>query len=228
MTWSGSVGCGSNLINCPASSTAMGTPSRSRMRLGAMAETRGPGVRMPARFKDQQALLRARHKGRDASVAVSEELPDRVGPRVPDRQPDDFRRRTFQEAPLPEIIVLRDDGKSLKSSVLPDGFVRMTMEAGVIDVLAARKQGLQILGKMRTEVLVKQQLHAARELARRRSLAAANARQARMSSRLRLGKSVRIWSSVMPPAKYSRMSYTVIRVPLMHGLPLRIPGSMMM
>jgi len=32
----------------------------------------------------------------------------------------------------------------------------------------------------------------------------------------------------MPPAKYSRMSYTVIRVPLMHGLPLRIPGVMMM
>jgi hypothetical protein len=102
------------------------------------------------------------------------------------------------------------------------------MEADVVDVLAARKQGFQILGKARTEVFVEEQLHAARELARRRSLAAANARQARMFSRLRLGKSARIWSSVMPPAKYSRMSYTVIRVPLMHGLPFRIPGVMMM
>jgi hypothetical protein len=46
------------------------------------------------------------------------------------------------------------------------------------------------------EVLVKERLHAARELARRRSLAAANARQARTSSRLRLGKSASIWSSV--------------------------------
>lgn len=62
-------------------------------------------------------------------------------------------------------------------------------------------------------VLVEEQLHAT-ELSRRRSQAAANASAARMSSRVRFGKSRRISSSAMPPARYSRTSYTVMRVPL--------------
>jgi hypothetical protein len=45
-----------------------------------------------------------------------------------------------------------------------------------------------------------------------------------MSSRERSGKSFRISSSVIPPARYSRMSYTVILEPLMHGLPLLTDG----
>ena len=45
-----------------------------------------------------------------------------------------------------------------------------------------------------------------------------------MSSRVRSGKSVRISSSLIPPARYSRTSYTVILVPLTHGLPLRTAG----
>ncbi len=75
------------------------------------------------------------------------------------------------------------------------------------------------------QVLVEEEFHAAGGMASRRSRAAANARQARMSSRVRLGKSARIWSSVIPPAKYSRTSYTVIRVPRTHGLLLRTPGA---
>src|SRR5882672_7843352 len=77
--------------------------------------------------------------------------------------------------------------------------------------------------KLVTQVLVEEQLHAT-ELARRRSRAAANARAARMSSRARSGKSLRISSSVIPPARYSSTSYTVMRVPLMHGFPLRTAG----
>ena len=108
--------------------------------------------------------------------------------------------------------------------MLPDRIIRLAMKADEINVRGAWKNGRQVCGETRTEVFVKQQLHAARELARRRSLAAANIRQARMSSRVRLGKSARIWSSLIPPAKYSRTSYTVTRVPLMQGLPLQIAG----
>ena len=60
-----------------------------------------------------------------------------------------------------------------------------------------------------------------------RSRSAAKAGHARMSSRVRSGKSWRIWSSVMPEARYSRTSETVIRMPRMQGLPLRLPGSML-
>lgn len=37
-----------------------------------------------------------------------------------------------------------------------------------------------------------------------------------------------ISSSVIPEAKYSSTSETVIRMPLMQGFPLRFPGSMVM
>src|SRR5712691_6213269 len=74
-----------------------------------------------------------------------------------------------------------------------------------------------------TDVLVEEQLHAT-ELARRRSRAAAKASAARMSSRVRSGKSLRIASSVIPPARYSSTSYTVMRVPLIHVLLPRTPG----
>ena len=56
-----------------------------------------------------------------------------------------------------------------------------------------------------------------------RSRSAAKARQARMSSLVRSGKSLRISFSVMPEARYSRISYTVIHKLRMH--PPRLPGS---
>jgi hypothetical protein len=59
----------------------------------------------------------------------------------------------------------------------------------------------------------------------RRSRSAANTKQARTSSISSSGKSQTISASVMPEARYSRMSVTVIRSPRTHGLPLRLPGS---
>src|SRR5439155_11911897 len=79
------------------------------------------------------------------------------------------------------------------------------------------------LCKSVAHVFVEEEFHAT-EFTSRRSRAAANARHARISSRVRSGKSFRISSSLIPPARYSRTSYTVIRVPLTHGLPLRTAG----
>src|SRR5947199_10838075 len=79
------------------------------------------------------------------------------------------------------------------------------------------------LCKSVAHVFIEEKFHAT-EFTSRRSRAAANARHARMSSRVRSGKSFRISSSLIPPARYSKTSYTVILVPLTHGLPLRTAG----
>ncbi len=57
------------------------------------------------------------------------------------------------------------------------------------------------------------------------SRSAAKARQALISSEVSSEKSNRISCSVIPPARYSKISYTVIRIPRIQGLPLRLPGS---
>ena len=60
------------------------------------------------------------------------------------------------------------------------------------------------------------------------SRSAANARHALMSSRVSSEKLSRISSSLMPSARYSRRAWTVMRIPRIHGLPLRLPGSIVM
>src|SRR5204863_7395590 len=75
------------------------------------------------------------------------------------------------------------------------------------------------------EVLVEEQPHAGGTETNKRSRSAAKARQARMSSRVKSGKSRRISSSLIPDARYSRTSVTVTRRPRMQGFPPRLPGS---
>ena len=53
-------------------------------------------------------------------------------------------------------------------------------------------------------------------------------RQAWISSLVNSGKSRTISSSVIPEAKYSSTSETVIRIPRIQGFPLRFPGSIVM
>src|SRR5213593_2639167 len=92
--------------------------------------------------------------------------------------------------------------------IVPNCVVCCTTETNRANMLAPwilRIEGLHELG---AQVLVEEQLHPADELARRRSRLAAKARQARISSTVRSGKSARICASVMPPARYSRTSYT--------------------
>jgi hypothetical protein len=60
------------------------------------------------------------------------------------------------------------------------------------------------------------------------SATAAKAKQALISSEVSSEKSSNISASVIPPAKYSKMSDTVIRSPRIYGLPLRFPGSIVM
>lgn len=59
----------------------------------------------------------------------------------------------------------------------------------------------------------------------RRCRMAANSSAAIISSRVNSGKSLRISSKDMPDASHLSTSSTVIRMPLIHGLPLLLPGS---
>jgi len=79
-----------------------------------------------------------------------------------------------EKAELTKVIVLGNDRRVVARSVLPDLQVNLPLDQAV------------------TEILVEQQAHAGGEPASRRSRAAANAKVARMSSRVRDGKSARI------------------------------------
>ena len=129
----------------------------------------------------------------------------------------------MQERELPEIVVLGYNCQAVLAGVLPHLPIRTTPERGGLKVLTGGEVRMKNIHEPRAEVLVVEELHAAGGTASLRSRAAANVKQARMSSRSRLGKSARIRSSVMPPARYSRTSYTVMRVSRMQGLPPRTP-----
>lgn len=84
---------------------------------------------------------------------------------------------------------------------------------------------LQGVDQPMRQVLIEEQFHCAGNETSLRSRSAANSRQARISSRVRSGKSLRMSASLMPEARYSNTSYTVMRRPRMQGLPPRLAGS---
>src|SRR2546425_7048121 len=121
--------------------------------------------------------------------------------------------------------LLGDDGETVLGGVLPDGVVGGGLQADLADMRRARVEVCEGGQKTGRKILVEEQPHAGGTDTNLRSRSAAKARQARMSSRVRSGKSRRMSSSLMPDAMYSRTSDTVIRKPRMHGLPPRFPGS---
>src|SRR6266404_6750577 len=90
------------------------------------------------------------------------------------------------------------------------------------------KKIFEKLGQSGRQVLIKEQLHAAGTVMSLRSRSAAKVIHALKSSRVRSGKSLRISSSVISEARYSRTSYTVIRNPRTQGFPPRLFGSIVM
>src|SRR5579872_4857362 len=98
----------------------------------------------------------------------------------------------MKKAELAEIILLRNDDEAVILGEVPDCRVDPPVESSRINMRAARKGGLKLSHQVKAEILVKQQLHAAEPLARRRSRAAAKARHARMCSGLSAEKSASI------------------------------------
>ena len=73
--------------------------------------------------------------------------------------------------------------------------------------------------------MVKEQLHAAGMVRSLRSRTAAKARQAWISSAVCSQELERISPMDIPAASYSNISETLIDIPRTHGLPLRVPGA---
>src|SRR5574341_2018251 len=105
-----------------------------------------------------------------------------------------------------KISVLGHDHEPVLGCIGPHCFIVGRLQANVTDVRGAwvgiRKRPYQP-GR---QVVVEEQFHAGGTERSLRSRSAANARQARISSRVRSGKSARISSSDMPEARYSRTS----------------------
>ncbi len=138
-------------------------------------------------------------------------------------EPNNFRRKSFDETSFTEVGVLRNEYKIVLPAEIPDGIVVDTFKSGISHMATLGVFDVQNAHEPGAQILVEKEFHAA-ELDRRRSRDAANAKHALISSRVISGKSEIILSSSIPPAIYSRTSYTVMRVPLIHGFPLRIAG----
>src|SRR5262249_4593961 len=121
-------------------------------------------------------------------------------------EPGDLGRRTVEKCPLPEVVVLGNDRVPFCASDFPYSAIARSAEAEQLDMGRARELVPESWRQLRAQIFVEKELHAVSEHARLRSRAAAKARAARTSSFSRLGKSARISASVIPPARYSRMS----------------------
>ena len=145
--------------------------------------------------------LRSFSEGRYRRMVRSENLLD-IGRRtVTAPNPDDLWRRAEEEGQAVEVAVLRHDGKVVLGSMTPDSGVVGSLQADLPHMNDRVAQVPREFTQSRREVLIEEQPHAAPGTSKRRSRSAAKARHARMSSRVRSGKSCRISSSVMPDAR---------------------------
>ncbi|CAG0976839.1 hypothetical protein MYXO_01624 [Myxococcaceae bacterium] len=131
---------------------------------------------------------------------------DRRRRAVSPANPHQLRRRAFHQAMLGEVRVLRDHRKAVLHGVAPNRLVVAGLEPHVLDMERPREELREHPRQPKGEILVEQQLQGAVVPETLPSRSAANASAARMSSRSSLGKSERISSSLMPEARYSRMS----------------------
>src|SRR5690606_31656109 len=145
--------------------------------------------------------------------AEAQQARDVLGRTVSEANPDDLRWWTEENAQAVEILVLRDEDEAVCGRPGPDRPVRRPLEPERGDMCGVRIGVREIADQARCEVLVEEQLHGRRRggpasrpqapgtLESFRSRSAANARQARMSSRASWGNWSRISSSLIPPAR---------------------------
>jgi hypothetical protein len=123
-----------------------------------------------------------------------------------------------------KVRIFTDQDETILSGVAPDGFVRGFTQADIPNVFRAWVIMAEGFHEPMRKILIEQQLHCDGSETSFRSRLAAKVRQARMSSEVRSGKSARISASLMPEARYSKTSYTVMRKFRMHGLPAAFGG----
>ena len=138
--------------------------------------------------------------------------------------PDYFWWRSQQKTLLAEIGVFGDDREPMQPGIFPDQMIGRRSQIDFTHMDGFR----ECFGKNNCQsvrqVLIEEQFQAD-TVKSLRSRSAAKARQARISSAVRSGKSRIISSADIPDARYSRTSDTLIRKPRMQGFPPRLSGS---
>ena len=157
--------------------------------------------------KNEECCVGIRDEGVHIGDPGSEQRLDFGRPAIAQPHPDHVRRRASKEAPLSEVIVLRDDHVTTCCRELPDGLVIGTGQPEFAHVRGVGEEIRKAADQAAGEILVEEETrraratHAAVSPRSRRSRSAAKAKAARMSSRSRSGKSARISSSLIPPAR---------------------------
>ena len=111
-----------------------------------------------------------------------------------------------RRAAVGEIRILGDDHVAVIDGVAPDDVIGGLLETHVLHMGRPWEEICEGHREPEREVLVEEELQRTALPTIFPSRSAANARAARMSSRSSFGKSARISSSLIPEARYSRMS----------------------
>lgn len=119
---------------------------------------------------------------------------------IPEPDPNHFWRISIQKATLAKIRIFAHNCVGESCCEIPHGPIRRRLKSKVSHVRRTWKGIVQNPHEVRRQVLVEEQDHAGIEI-RRRSRSAAKARQARISSAVKSGKSARISASVIPEAR---------------------------
>jgi hypothetical protein len=175
----------------------------------------------------EDRLVALHHESLDVVKPGLQKVGDLTSRCVSDADLNDLWGMASHQSPSQEVVVFRDDSEPFVFRQPPDALVVVAGKPDITNVATPGKAGRHGIEKTKRQVLVDQRLHAT-DPRSRRSRSAANTKQARISSLVSSGKSAKISASVMPEARYSRTSETVIRSPRIQGFPLRLPGSTVM
>ncbi len=148
----------------------------------------------------QTAFFVAGKKCLNASDGIAQNKIGARGGAVADTQPNDFGSAAKQSASLKKVGIFGDDDEAIVPGILPDFDVRCSTQPAIRNVYRAGVDIGEGTRQTRRQVLVKEELHSG-TISNLRSASAAKARQARMSVSVRSGKSARISSGFMPPAR---------------------------
>src|SRR5688500_1090627 len=108
---------------------------------------------------------------------------------------------SIQQAPQEEIIVLRNNCKTVLLRIIPNDIVACGHQAEGTDMRRVRIDVRERHYEPIRQILIEEQLHADGITINRRARSAAKARHARISSSVSSGKSSRIPSTDIPAAR---------------------------
>ena len=107
---------------------------------------------------------------------------------VANPEPDHSRWKTTQDAQIPEVSVFRHNDVAVVTRIPPDIVVGCALQADQRDVRSPRIDIVELANQMARQVVIEQEPHGV-TMSVCCSRSAAYARQARISSRVRSGKS---------------------------------------